>query len=66
MAFHTDRGSAEQRTKEGKRALNETRLSCRRFAAPTVQPQLHALACNLTSLQRTPSTPEKTVTLSLT
>ena len=41
------RGTAEQWIKEGKYALNWTRLSCRRFADNQVRLQLFALAYNL-------------------
>ena len=47
VAFYNQRGTAEQWIKEGKNAINWTRLSCRSFAANAVRLQLHALAYNL-------------------
>jgi Transposase DDE domain group 1 len=49
---------AEQHIKEGKNAVNWTRLSCRRFAANAVRLQLHALAYNLANFLRTLALPE--------
>ena len=44
VAFYNQRRTAEQWIKEGKNAINWTRLSCRSFAANAVRLQLHALA----------------------
>ena len=62
LAFHNDRGRAEQHIKEGKRALNWTRLSCMQFAANALRLQLHALA----NFLRTLATPNEVETWSLT
>ena len=45
--FYNGRGTAEQWIKEGKYALNWTRLSCHRFVANQVRLQLFILAYNL-------------------
>jgi hypothetical protein len=58
VAFYNHRGTAEQWIKEGKNAINWTRLSCRSFAANAVRLQLHALAYNLGNFLRTLATPE--------
>ena len=47
VAFYNHRGTAEQHIKEGKNAINWTRLSCRKFRNNAVRLQLHALAYNL-------------------
>ena len=47
MRFYNQRGTAEQHIKEGKHAINWTRLSCKRFRDNEVRLQLHALAYNL-------------------
>ena len=52
--------------KEGKNAINWTRLSCRSFAANAVRLQLHALAYNLGNFLRTLATPEPIKNWSLT
>ena len=44
VAFYNHRGTAEQHIKEGKNAINWTRLSCRKFRNNAVRLQLHALA----------------------
>ena len=46
------RGTAEQWIKEGKYALNWTRLSCHRFVANRVRLSLFVLAYNLGNLRR--------------
>ncbi len=56
----------EQWIKEGKGAINWTRLSCRSFAANAVRLQLHALAYNLGNFLRTLATPEPIRNWSLT
>src|SRR5256885_4353379 len=53
VAFYNKRGTCEQWIKEGKGAINWTRLSCRTFAANAVRLQLHALAYNLGNFLRT-------------
>ena len=50
--FHNRRGTAEQWIKEGKYALNWTRLSCHRSAANQVRLQLFVLAYNLGNFLR--------------
>ena len=47
VRFYNGRGTAEQWIKEGKYALNWTRLSCRRFVANRVRRSLFILAYNL-------------------
>jgi len=50
--FYNRRGTAEQWIKEGKYALNWTRLSCHRFAANQVRLHLFVLAYNLGNFLR--------------
>jgi len=50
--FYKQRGTAEQWSKEGKYALNWTRLSCHDFTDNQVRLQLFALAYNLGSFLR--------------
>lgn len=50
--FYNGRGTAEQWIKEGKYALNWTRLSCKRFAANQVRLALFVLAYNLGNFLR--------------
>jgi hypothetical protein len=66
VSFYNQRGTAEQWIKEGKNAINWTRLSCRSFAANAVRLQLHALAYNLGNFLRTLATPEPIKDWSLT
>jgi hypothetical protein len=47
IRFYNQRGTAEQYIKEGKQAINWTRLSCKGMAQNEVRLQLHALAYNL-------------------
>ena len=47
VRFYNGRGTAEQWIKEGKYALNWTRLSCHRFVANQVRLSLFILAYNL-------------------
>ncbi len=47
VKFYNKRGTAEQWIKEGKYALNWTRLSCHGFVDNQVRLQLFALAYNL-------------------
>lgn len=56
----------EQWIKEGKNAVIWTRLSCHRFTANAVRPQLHALAYNLANFLRTLALPEAVKQCSLT
>ena len=66
VAFYNQRGTAEQRIKEGKNAVIWTRLSCRRFAANAVRLQLHALAYNLGNFLRTLALPDEVKRWSMT
>jgi hypothetical protein len=66
VAFYNQRGTCEQWIKEGKGAINWTRLSCRTFAANAVRLQLHALAYNLGNFLRTLAIPEPIKDWSLT
>ena len=50
--FYNQRGTAEQWIKEGKYALNWTRLSCHKFVANQVRLQLFILAYNLGNFMR--------------
>jgi hypothetical protein len=56
--FYNGRGTAEQWIKEGKYALNWTRLSCHRFVANQVRLQLFILAYNLGNFLRRLGLPE--------
>jgi hypothetical protein len=47
IRFYNQRGTAEQHIKQGKQAINWTRLSCKGLAQTEVRLQLHALAYNL-------------------
>src|ERR671938_1304181 len=47
VAFYNQRGTAEPWIREGKHAVQWTRLSCRSMRANAVRLQLHALAYNL-------------------
>src|SRR5258707_1661996 len=58
VAFYNQRGTAEQWIKEGKNAINWTRLSCRSFVANAMRLQLHALAYNLGNFLRTLAMPK--------
>ena len=64
--FYNGRGTAEQRIKEGKNAINWTRLSCHSFRNNEVRLQLHALAYNLGNFLRTLALPEAVEHWSLT
>ena len=66
VAFYNQRGTAEQRIKEGKNAIVWTRLSCRKFQNNAVRLQLHALAYNLANFMRTLALPEAVSHWSLT
>ena len=52
VRFYNGRGTAEQWIKEGKYALNWTRLSCHRFMANRVRLSLFVLAYNLGNFLR--------------
>jgi hypothetical protein len=64
--FYDGRGTAEQYIKEGKNAINWTRLSCHSFRNNAVRLQLHALAYNLGNFLRTLALPEAVEHWSLT
>ncbi len=64
--FYNGRGTAEQWIKEGKNAINWTRLSCHSFRNNVVRLQLHALAYNLGNFLRTLALPEAVEHWSLT
>ena len=66
VGFYNKRGTCEQWMKEGKGAINWTRLSCRSFAANAVRLQLHALAYNLGNFMRTLAMPKAADPWSLT
>mgnify|MGYP002467855528 FL=1 len=66
IRFYNQRGTAEQHIKEGKYAINWTRLSCKRFRDNEVRLQLHALACNLGSFPQRTDLPEDVADWSLT
>lgn len=53
VAFYNQRGTAEQHIKEGKNAINWTRLSCHGFCNNEVRLQLHVLAYNMCNFLRT-------------
>ena len=56
--YYNGRGAAEQWIKEGKYALNWTRLSCHRFVANQVRLWLFVLAYNLGNFMRRLTLPE--------
>ena len=64
--FYNQRGTAEQYIKEGKNAINWTRLSFHSFRNNEVRLQLHALAYNLGNFLRTLALPEVVEHWSLT
>src|ERR1700686_3661816 len=66
VAFFNQRGTAEQWIKEGKGAINWTRLSCRSFAGNAVRLQPHALAYNLGNFMRALAMPKTAQPWSLT
>jgi len=59
VKFYNKRGTAEQWIKEGKYALNWTRLSCHDFLDNQVRLQLFALAYNLGNFLRRLALPKK-------
>ena len=66
IRFYNQRGTAEQHIKEGKYAINWTRLSCKRFRDNEVRLQLHALAYNRGSFLQRADLPEEVADWSLT
>jgi hypothetical protein len=64
--FYDGRGTAEQYIKEGKHAINWTRLSCHSFRNNAIRLQLHALAYNLGNFLRTLALPQEVEHWSLT
>ncbi len=64
--FYQGRGTAEQWIKEGKNAINWTRLSCHSFRNKEVRLQLHALAYDLGNFLRTLALPQEVEHWSLT
>ncbi len=64
--FYNQRGTAEQHIKEGKQAINWTRLSCKGMAQNEVRLQLHALAYNLGVFLQATELPEEIADWSLT
>ena len=66
VRFYNGRGTAEQWIKEGKYALNRTRLSCHKFMANQVRLGLFILAYNLGNFVRRLALPEAMKRWSLT
>ena len=66
VRFYNGRGTAEQWIKEGKYALNWTRLSCHKFMANQVRLGLFILAYNLGNFVRRLALPEAMKRWSLT
>jgi hypothetical protein len=66
VRFYNGRGTAEQWIKEGKYALNWTRLSCHDFDDNHVRLQLFALAYNLGNFLRTLALPRSVAHWTLT
>jgi hypothetical protein len=64
--FYQGRGTAEQYIKEGKNAINWTRLSCHSFRNNAVRLQLPALAYNLGNFLRRLTLPQEVEHRSLT
>ena len=58
VRFYNGRGTAEQWIKEGKYALNWTRLSCHKFVANQARLWLFVLAYNLGNFMRRLALPE--------
>lgn len=59
IRFYNRRGTAEQHIKQGKYAINWTRLSCKRFRDNEVRLRLHALACSLGNFPERADLPEE-------
>ena len=66
VRFYNGRGTAEQWIKEGKYALNWTRLSCHKFVANQVRLGLFIMACNVGNFLRRLVLPESMKHWSLT
>ena len=66
VAFYNRRGTAEQHIKEGKNAINWTRLSCHGFRNNEVRLHLHVLAYNIGNFLRTLALPDEIEHWSLT
>ncbi len=66
VAFYNQRGTAEQHIKEGKNAINWTRLSCHGFRNNEVRLQLHVLAYNMGNFLRTLALPDEVEHWSMT
>lgn len=66
VAFYNQRGTAEQWIKEGKHAINWTRLSHHSFRNNAVRLQFHALAYNLGNFLRALTLPQEVEHWSLT
>ena len=66
VSFYNGRGTAEQWIKEGKYAMNWTRLSCHKFVANQVRLWLFILAYNLGNFVRRLALPEGIKRWSLT
>ena len=66
IQFYNQRGTAEQHIKEGKQAINWTRLSCKGMAQNEVRLQLHALAYNPGVFLQGTDLPEEIADWSLT
>ncbi len=66
VRFYNGRGTAEQWIKEGKYALNWTRLSCHKFVANQIRLSLFVLAYNLGNFMRRLALPEAMKHWSLT
>src|SRR5512135_877586 len=66
IKFYNGRGTAEQGIKQGKNALNWTRLSCRRFRDNRMRLPLFALAYNLANFLRHLALPRSVRTWTLT
>ena len=64
--FYNGRGTAEQHIKEGKQAINWTRISCHSFRDNEIRLQLHALAYSLGNFLRTLALPQEVEHWSLT
>jgi hypothetical protein len=66
VAFYNQRGTAEQHIKEGKNAIQWTRLSCRKFTHNAIRLQLYSLVYNLGNFLRTLDLPDAVQHWSLT
>ena len=66
IQFYNQRGTAQQHIKEGKHAINWTRLSCKSKEQNEVRLQLHPLAYNLSVFLQGTDMPEEMADWSLT